>query len=152
MKPAMTRRKFLTIAIALVVTFIGGMFIFVPFEKVITGILKNQLSYLKLNPGALDSFARDIKKTNYYTNKNFGWGKQLFVRIYRFIENPWITWPGKSKYDQYVTFFVNDFLLSTDFFYNKMNELETVNYTALYEPYKRPCSNPFSNLFYSSAA
>lgn len=148
----MTRRKFLTIAVALGITFIGGMFILIPFEKVVTGILKDQLSYLKLHPSALDSFANDVNKTNYYTNKSFGWTKQIFIRVFRLIENPWIDWPGKSKYDQYVTFFVSDFLLSTDFFYNKMNERETVNYTVLYEPYKRPCSNPFSNLFYSSVA
>ncbi len=147
----MTRRRFIIGLLALAVVFIGGAILVIPFEKVVGKILRTQLSFLKLENAAVDSFTRDMASSGYYEKKSFDWKKQLFVRIYHFFENPLIPIPGRGRYDAYCTFFVNDFLLSTDFFLNKMDESKTVTYIALFEPYKRPCSNPFSNLYYPAA-
>jgi hypothetical protein len=45
---------------------------------------------------------------------------------------------------------MNDFLLSTDFFLNNMDESRTIRYVALNDPQARPCNNPFNNLSYPS--
>ena len=144
----MTRRRFILGLFALAVTIIGTTILVIPFKNVVSKIIQNQLAYLTLEPAAIDQFVNDIAATQYYDRKNFGWKKQLFIRVFHFFDNPWIALPGKSRYEQYCTFVVSDFLLSTDFFLNKMDERKQVNYLALYEPYKRPCVNPFSNLFY----
>lgn len=144
----MTRRRFILGLFALAAAIIGTTILVIPFKNVVNKIIRKQLAYLNLEPTSVDRFANDMSVTQYYDRKNFGWKKQLFVRVFQFFDNPWIALPGKSRYEQYCTFFVNDFLLSTDFFLNKMDESKQVNYLALYEPYKRPCVNPFSNLFY----
>lgn len=43
---------------------------------------------------------------------------------------------------------VKGFLLSTNFFMNKMDETRPVEYISLYNPYKQPCANPFSFMYY----
>ncbi len=144
----MTRRRFIIGLFALIATVIGTTILVIPFNKVVSKILHKNLAFLNLEPTAVDNFVKDIIATKYYDRKSFGWKKQLFVRIFHFFDNPWVPLPGKKRYEQYCGFFVSDFLLSTDFFLNKMDEKKQVNYLALYEPYKRPCANPFSNLFY----
>lgn len=39
---------------------------------------------------------------------------------------------------------VSDYLLSTDFFANGADEQRAVSYVSFYDPYVRPCSNPFN--------
>lgn len=41
-----------------------------------------------------------------------------------------------------------EYLLSTDFFRNKMDESKVVKYIGFYDPYHMPCTNPFSATFY----
>ena len=146
----MTRRKFIIGLLILLITIPAGVILVIPFETVVGKILHKQLGYLNLNEEAINSFVKDIKASDYYNKKNFGWQKQLFVRGFYLIDFSWLPLPGKDRYQRYCTFFVSDFLLSTDFFLNKMDESKEVNYLVLYEPYKRPCVNPFSNLFYPS--
>jgi len=40
------------------------------------------------------------------------------------------------------------YLLSTDFFRNKMDESKPVKFIGFYDPYQMPCSNPFTSLYY----
>ncbi len=42
------------------------------------------------------------------------------------------------------------YLLSSDFFRNKMDESKPVKFVAYYNPFKIPCANPFSALYYPS--
>jgi hypothetical protein len=44
---------------------------------------------------------------------------------------------------------VSAYLLSSDFFQNKMDETRIVKYVGLYDPYTRPCSHPFSHVHYT---
>ena len=44
---------------------------------------------------------------------------------------------------------VTAYLLSSDFFQNKMDEKRTIKYVGLYDPYSRPCSHPFSHIHYA---
>ncbi len=147
----MTRRKFILGLLVLIATVAGGILFIVPFESIVGKILRKQLSYLNVDEDAIGRFTQDISASGYYARKDFGWKKQAFVNVFYFLENPWIPLPGHQRFKLYSSFFVSDFLLSTDFFLNKMDEGRKVTYIALYEPYKRPCSNPFSNLFYPAA-
>jgi hypothetical protein len=45
-----------------------------------------------------------------------------------------------------------EYLLSTDFFRNKMDESRIVKYIGFYNPYQMPCTNPFSSTFYPPAS
>ena len=45
-----------------------------------------------------------------------------------------------------------EYLLSTDFFRNKMDESRIVKYIGFYNPYHMPCTNPFSTTFYPPAS
>jgi hypothetical protein len=66
-----------------------------------------------------------------------------------------IPWKMKIKLHHYVNFqtvrsrlLIDGFLPATDFFLNKMDESRPITYLTLYDPHKRPCSNPFSSLYY----
>ncbi len=147
----MTRRKFILLGLAALVTLVGGFLVIVPFEKVVTRILRNQLSYLPIDDSVFLSFENEITKANYYT-ENYGFLKTAYIRFFSLLDNSLFKWPGQGSYDKFVTFFVQDFLLSTDFFHNKMDESKPVTYVVLYQPYERGCSNPFSNLYYPEVA
>jgi hypothetical protein len=41
-----------------------------------------------------------------------------------------------------------EYLLSTDFFRNKMDETKLVKYIGYYDPHQMPCTNPFNESFY----
>lgn len=143
----LSRRKFIIILITSIIGVLAGNFLFLGFYHVVGRILSDQLRFLSLDTTAIDQFTLNAAREHYYQQKDFGWKKQLFVRIHHYFS--WIpVLPGREKYRQYCDFFIQDFLLSTDFFLNKMDESRRVSYVALYEPYKRACSNPFSNLYY----
>jgi hypothetical protein len=56
------------------------------------------------------------------------------------------------KKSEMVTELVQKYLLSTDFFLNKMDESKPVKYLGVvYTPYAKPCFNPFSSLYYPQA-
>jgi hypothetical protein len=136
----MNRRLFLTLAGAgTALAAIPGMaFISAPYEKSVKGLILKELSYLKIDEAGLEQFVQDfsISKNNDYRLKIRG----LYIaRI-------------KANQSRTVEDLVKAYLLSTDFFSNKMDEQKTVNYLGLYDPYKRPCANPFSFIYFPAQA
>jgi hypothetical protein len=133
----MKRRKFLTIA------GVGGVlaalasfkFITHPFESVAKGIIKSELDYLNLDEEGLDKFVAD------YT--------RLKDRNYKLMMKGYSLFGVNSARSGKVHQLVSAYLLSSDFFLNKMDEARTVKYVGLYDPYTRPCSHPFSHAYYS---
>jgi hypothetical protein len=132
----MKRRRFLIIA------GIGGMaaaitsfkFISTSFENAAISLIKNELRFLKLDAQGVVQFVKDFsesKDTHY----------KLTLRGYSFVG---IGSSRSGKVNQLLT----AYLLSTDFFQNKMDENKTVRYIGLYNPYTRPCAHPFSHLYY----
>ena len=67
------------------------------------------------------------------------------------MDNGLFTLPYTVNYNAYRNKIVLIFLLSTNFFVNRMDESKPVYFTSVYDPYQIPCSNPFSNLFYPEA-
>lgn len=98
--------------------------------------IKKELSFLKLEKGSVEKYMTDyfqqtrndlllrLKwKTMYYLNTDSSQSNVLFELV---------------KY----------YLLSTDFFINKIDETLTVRYLGLYSPYTSPFPNPFSFILY----
>lgn len=133
----MKRRKFLTIAgVGGVVAALASFkFITHPFESVAKSIIKSELDYLKLDEDGLDKFVADYTKLKDRNYKLTMKGYSLFG----------INSAKSGKVHQLVT----AYLLSSDFFQNKMDEKRTIKYVGLYDPYSRPCAHPFSHAYYS---
>jgi hypothetical protein len=135
----MKRRKFLTIAgiggaVAALASF---KFITHPFESVARGIIKGELDYLKLDEAGLDKFVADYTK--------------LKDRNYKLTMKGYSLFGVNSARSGKVHQLVSAYLLSSDFFQNKMDERRVIKYVGLYDPYTRPCSHPFSHVHYSTA-
>jgi len=146
-----SRRKFILIALLAIGAASIASFIYLDFDKILFKILKNDLSYLKVKDDQIEKFIKEARNQNHWKRKYFDWKKQLFMRFGYMIDSIWQTFPYAYKYRQYKSEIVGDFLLSTDFFLNEMDENQQINYIGLYNPYKRACSNPFSNLYYPAA-
>lgn len=133
----MKRRKFLAIAgIGGVVAALASFkFLNDPFDKVAKGIIKSELDYLTLDEEGLDKFVAD------YT--------RLKDRNYKLTMKGYSLFGINSSRSGKVHQLVSAYLLSSDFFQNKMDEKRTVKYVGLYDPYTRPCSHPFSHAYYS---
>lgn len=118
------------------------------FYDVVDRIVRKELSYLPINEDIFRTFIEDSRKEkpfNYY-----GPEKQWFARFHFMLGSMGAyVLPYRYKYNQYRDEFVAVFLLSTDFFLNKMDESKPIAYMGLYHPYKNACSNPFSSLYYS---
>jgi hypothetical protein len=130
----MKRRKFLTIAGigGVVAALASGKFLTTSFEDSISSLIKDELDFLKLDEQGLKDFSRDFSLT---ASRKF----KLIVKGYSLLG---IT----SKQSGKVHHLVSTFMLSSDFFINKMDESRVVKYVALFDPYVRPCVHPFSNL------
>lgn len=129
----MKRRKFLTIAgiggaIAAVAS---GKFLATTFESSISGLVRDELDFLRLDEEGLNKFASDYART---ASRKF----KLIVKGYNLL-GIGVSQSGKIHH------IVTTYLLSSDFFINKMDEKRVIKYIALFDPYLRPCAHPFSS-------
>ena len=144
----MNRRKFIGISILSTVGIIvASIAIIYDFETLIFKILKQDLKGLNIDEKYFKKFANDAKASNYWNRILFDKKKKAFVFLFYFL--PKVGLPYEFKYFQLRGRIVGDFLLATDFFVNKMDEKREIKYLGLYDPYLRPCQNPFSSLNYS---
>lgn len=146
---AIGRRNFIKYSILAGAGIVGASsigYLSIPkYDSILKKILINDLSGLILKPDAIDRFVADAINENTFGHS---FAKKEMMRVYHYIANSRIPLPFKYKYEQYRADIVGKFLLSTDFFYNKMDETKQITYLRIYNPYKFPCGNPFSNLFY----
>ena len=129
----MKRRRFLTIAGVgtLITALVSGKFLATSFEESAAKIIRNELEFLKLDEAGLKAFVRDysaVKDRNY----------KVIVKSYGLLG---IGSQRSGKIHQ----MVSTYLLSTDFFVNKMDESRVLKYISMYDPYLRPCSHPFTS-------
>lgn len=134
----MQRRKFLQLtglgAAALALPGVG--YSAISTEEAIAGILKNEFDYLKLDEKGVEQFVADFFKFR-------GQGKYVHIKA-RTLYLLKVKSPDSSLVDR----LAREYILSTDFFINKMDESKTVKYIGLYDPHKRPCANPFTYNYY----
>ncbi len=101
-----------------------------------TGIIMKELNYLTLDKPGVEQYAAD-----YLRYENSTPQIQTKLKLY------YLSGIGSNK-SSIISSLVEKYLLSTDFFLNKMDESRTVKYAGYYNPYKSPCTNPFSSLYY----
>ena len=132
----MNRRKFLTTTgIGAGVTALASARILTTsFEHSVESLICKELGFLKLDPAGVRQFAAaySTSKDRYY---------KLTIKAYNFLGI-------ESSRSGLVHQLVSDYLLSTDFFMNKMDESRVIKHIGLYNPYMRRCAHPFSNAYY----
>jgi hypothetical protein len=135
-KGMMNRRFFLKLAgVGTGLVALPGMgFVYASYGRAAKGLLLNELDYLTLDIKGVEQFVQVYAKSK---SENY----QLKVRGLYMLR----TSASQSKV---VEELVRDYLLSTDFFRNRMDESKPLQYIGLYDPYKTPCANPFSHIQY----
>src|SRR5687767_14379423 len=107
-------------------------------ENALAGIILNEFSFLKIDRKGVDQYVAD-----YY--RMTGADKQFFMNVktkaYYFLKID-------SERSQLVRTLTQLYLMSTDFFQNRMDESKEVKYLGWYNPHKTPCANPFSSIYY----
>lgn len=103
-------------------------------EHAVEKRILDELSFLKLDKDGVRRFVTD------YTKK-LKPRKKLALEYYSFAGI-------SSARSRKINRLMNDYLLSTDFFINNMDESRTIKYIALNDPQEKPCINPFTNLYY----
>ena len=118
------------------------------FEKVIADILTENLEGLKVSPSDISDYARDVTKNNAL---NFSFAGTQMLCLYDIRSFQPFLQPLNKKYTRLCTDITANFLLSTDFFMNKMDEKKTITYSgSVYSVYRSACANPFSVLYYKA--
>jgi hypothetical protein len=135
----MQRRKFLTLiglgaTTATILPTIG--FASISAKDAAVNILMNEFSYLTLDKPGVEQFVEDYLKYDIYT-------PHLDIKI-----KSYYVLGIKSNKSSVIHAIANKYLLSTDFFLNKMDGKQQVKYLGFYNPYRTPCSNPFSHIYH----
>jgi hypothetical protein len=111
-------------------------------ENALAGIILNEFHFLKIERKGVEQFVAD-----YY--RMTGANKQFFMNVktkaYYFLK-------VDSERSQLVRTLTQLYLMSTDFFQNRMDESKEVKYLGWYNPHKTPCANPFSSIYYPQTA
>ena len=134
----MNRRKFLWlsgVATGAVIIPASVYFVSGSVSEYAVLLIKKQLDYLKLEPGIVEQYVHDYFQNSNNAMMRLKWKSTYYLNISCENSN---TLKDLIKY----------FLLSTDFFINKMDETKTVKYLGLYSPYKSPVPNPFAYTLY----
>ncbi len=107
-------------------------------EHALAGIIINELHFLKLNPKGVNEFVAEYCRLSGDLKQST---MKMKVKAYYFLK-------VDAERSQFVRTLTDKYLMSTDFFRNRMDESKEVNYLGLYNPHKTPCSNPFSAIYY----
>ncbi len=114
------------------------------FQTTLKNMILEDTKGMGIEEKDVDRFLADAKAERFW--EQYDLTKKGFI-----VAHTWLgleVLPYKVKYNQYRSQVIGYFLLSTDYFTNKMNPNLPVNYIAFYNPYKTACSSPFSNFHY----
>ena len=141
----MTRRKFIALALAAVITAVVVWPLLGDFDRLIKRILASELENAKMDSSVLDQFMADAGKANLWSQ--FTFGKKILIRFHFSFDNAVFRLPYHHKYLHYKNIMMEEFLMSTDLVLNGMDTQKEIKYVGLFNPYKRYCFNPFSDVF-----
>lgn len=143
----MNRRRFIRIAalggIGVIITALIRLY---DFDTVLFKILKKDLKALNIKDTVFRRYIEDAQTYHYWDKLFLDRKKKAFIIFYFFM--PDLNLPHQIKYQKMKGELIGNFLLATDFFQHKMDEKRNINYLGLFDPYRRPCSNPFSHVYY----
>jgi len=149
----MKRRRFLGVGIVSAVGIAIGSYIsFSSFEELIKGIIGEDTKSLHISEKVVDDFLIAARSEHAWDKFPFfgSFSKEEFVKWGYRLSNPIFNLPYQTKLDVYRSEIVGLFLLSTNFFQNKMDTTKPIRFMRIYNPYFSPCANPFSNSYYPS--
>ncbi len=134
----MKRRKFLQLSglAAAAVAVPGIAYLASPLNKSAAAIIINEFHYLKLDKEGVDKFVVEFLKV--YPPSGSFTTKVRTARIFKM----------KASQAHLGSNITQQYLLSTDFFRNKMDESKLVKYIGYFDGFLMPCSNPFAETFY----
>jgi hypothetical protein len=101
-------------------------------------IILNELNYLKIDRREVERFVADFYQ-------NIKRNKELYTQ---FRLKALSLFKVKAEDSDMVELLSRNFISSTDFFINKMDESKPVRYLGIYNAYRTPCANPFSFVYY----
>ena len=141
----MKRRAFIkSILITFIFILIINLYLYFDFDFIISRLIRQELNYMNIESDAIPRFVQDAANYKLW-NKFFGNSYTIFlIKLHYLIENPWLKLPGNLKYQDHKNQIIGEFLLSTNFFYQNPDSSQQIRYQGLYDPYLRPCSNPFA--------
>ncbi|MDH4043250.1 MAG: hypothetical protein OEY20_13970 [Gemmatimonadota bacterium] len=139
-----TRRWFLGSLGALLAGSLGWWGVGREWSASIRSLVARRLYFLDLDPAGLDAFARDamadpqlpFPKHMHVRRWFFSLYSRVPVRLFPLL-------PARDRLAGLEARVVQKYLLSTDFFLQGADESVTVRYRAYFDPYRRPCVNPF---------
>ncbi|MFT3700825.1 MAG: hypothetical protein QM802_00520 [Agriterribacter sp.] len=144
----MRRRNFIALATLATAGIAAGSYIvFENFDKFARKVIIKDTASLKIAPAEIDKFLAVAAKKKVWDDL-FPFHHKQLIKWHYYINNGLFTLPYRANYNAYRNKIVMTFLLSSNFFANKMDESKPVAFTELYDPYLIPCSNPFSNIYY----
>lgn len=133
------RRKFLEIAgigAAVVLLPISVFLAVKSLEDIAVDLITNEFDYLKLDPDGVRKYVQDyLQKDKPGIASSIKWRSYYVLNFH-------------SKDSDNIKFLVTYYLLSSDFFINKMDESKTVRYMGINHQYTAPCSSHFSYLIF----
>jgi hypothetical protein len=139
----MTRRVFIGLSFTALAALAAGSLQWLNTKKMFHAYIKNLWPWLKIDPKAIDQFIHDYYEyegyAKYEGKRLTGQNKLFLILIFETIplfHNIW-----KEIRTEFREKLASQFLLSTDFFQNGMNENRMVKYVLYYDPYINFCYN-----------
>ena len=141
----LSRRKFLVLGLAAGVAPLYALYAWRWGDPtdIVVSILKRRIGYLRVEPSTFHDFAKNYispQKSNY--ERKLATLSAISLPLQYFSPYLWLAQGNALR--RFEDNIVSGYLLSTDFFANGANEQREVSYISFYDPYARPCGNPFN--------
>jgi len=111
----------------------------------VMAVIRHRLDYLSIPEDDLKKFADDFQKNRIHeTNRRF-WVFLSAISFIHPIVDSLVRMSSRSQqYEELCIAIQETFLLSSDFFFHAADTSRTINYIGSFDPWERPCSNPFA--------
>lgn len=108
----------------------------------VASVVRNKLNFLQIEEGGLRTFSQDFEALAKAAHED----RLIWLAWYRQINKHTNLLSSILMIDVPDEQIAGLFLMSSDFFWHGSDETREVEYIGLYDPYDRPCANPFANL------
>lgn len=147
----MKRRKFITLAVLGGVSIASiGYFVIDNFLQVVKKMLLEDIFILKIEKNTIDRFISDAVDEQFFYQ--FSIMKKILIIAHYKLGALSFLLPYNRKYYQYRGAITGQFLMSTNIFSRNRENSDQVLYIAYFNPFKRPCANVYSDIYYPNVS